>query len=84
MGESLRVMKPKFCYRVSPQANMGYDEDGKSVACYLHIEFKGGDMLNKTVYETYHNSLISEFANQLNIKAEHLECISQEEYELHA
>ncbi|MEC1863168.1 hypothetical protein ABE387_05295 [Bacillus licheniformis] len=75
------MLEPRFCYRILAAAGLAHDEQGNDTDCFAQIDHVGGCKITQGQYDRMHEQLKHRLADQYEIDVNHLECISQEEYD---
>ncbi|MCY9760912.1 hypothetical protein M5X06_18690 [Paenibacillus alvei] len=78
--EEKTVVNLRFCFRISPEAEMAHDEDGNPAECYSQIKL--GECKNPpNDYDTEHKKMAVALAKQIGLEPEWVTPISEKEYD---
>lgn len=78
-NEEEALLDLRFCFRISPEAEMAHDEDGNPAECYSQIKLKCKNTPND--YDALHKRMAAALAKQIEIKVECVTPISEKEYD---
>ncbi|EJW14434.1 hypothetical protein M5X00_29890 [Paenibacillus alvei] len=78
--EEKTVVNLRFCFWISPEAEMAHDEDGNPAECYSQIKL-GGCKNPPDDMRAEHKRLAVSLAKQLRIDPEWVIPITEEEYD---
>lgn len=73
-------MKLVFCYKLSKEIGLGYDEEGNPCETYSAVKLDVKNLPTEEDYKKAHKSFAKVLANQLSTEEKYIIPISKEEY----